>query len=165
MKEAFANLNHFKSVIAYQHFVYPADRDYVISRWLLLQNFSEEFFWHAAQAVEKYLKASLLLNGRSVKKQGHDLVQLYSDHKSAVGTLAITAFERPPGLHVDYWHDETIEVYLRKLSQFGSADSRYRLLSWNRSIDDLFKLKHNAKFLKHRSSPNALKSLISGSVG
>lgn len=38
------------------------------------------FYWAAAQSIEKYLKAFLLLNGHSTKKyKGHSIKDLFDD--------------------------------------------------------------------------------------
>jgi hypothetical protein len=49
------------------------------------------FFWAASQALEKYLKAFLLLRGTSVNKdcfKGHPIAALYSEACSVDGQLA-----------------------------------------------------------------------------
>jgi hypothetical protein len=62
------SLNHFKSVFAAQFFVVPADRNYFLARFTRINGIPEEFWWQSLQAIEKYLKAGLVLNGESVKQ-------------------------------------------------------------------------------------------------
>jgi hypothetical protein len=133
------NLNHFKYVAVNNFFVAPADNDYLLARWMLLNNFSE-FFWHASQAIEKYLKAGLVLNGIKVTSASHGLSALYLDHQKVFDTLAFTQFTMPKGINTDLWHDEAVRHFICRMEKFGSPDSRYGLSSWIRSSDDLFKI-------------------------
>lgn len=55
-----------------------ADRDYISARTMYKLEIDDKFFWHAQQALEKYLKAILLFNEIKVKNQSHDLVKLYN---------------------------------------------------------------------------------------
>lgn len=134
------SLDHFKSVTAYQFFVRPADQNYLLARWMLANSFYPEFFWQASQAIEKYLKAGLLLNDTSVAKYGHELGALYKKHRDVLGDLAFTTFTKPEKLSKRYWHDEEVEVFLVRMHRCGDPDSRYGLTSWWRREDDLFKL-------------------------
>jgi len=51
--------------VIYESFVVPGDQDYLMSRLLAQKGLPREFYWAAAQAIEKYLKAFLLINGES----------------------------------------------------------------------------------------------------
>ncbi|MBK7686911.1 MAG: hypothetical protein IPJ25_13650 [Rhodocyclaceae bacterium] len=53
--------------VIYESFVVPADQDYLMSRLLAQNGLPRGFYWAAAQAIEKYLKAFLLMNGEGVK--------------------------------------------------------------------------------------------------
>lgn len=44
-----------------------ADYDYISARANFRMAFPQQFLWAGSQAVEKYLKGILLLNGRSAK--------------------------------------------------------------------------------------------------
>jgi HEPN domain-containing protein len=68
-----------------------ADRDYICARHLYALGFADQFMWQAQQALEKYLKASLLFGsalphegGSGVRRlgaggYGHDLTSLLAD--------------------------------------------------------------------------------------
>lgn len=133
-------LQHFKSVSAFKFFVKPADDNYLIARWLLISGFHREFFWQASQAVEKYLKAGLILQDISVKNKSHNLGKLYQQHLSAFADLSFKHFEKPNKLNSHIWSNQTVSGYLFQLERLGSPDSRYGLGNWYRSSDDLFKL-------------------------
>jgi HEPN domain-containing protein len=50
-----------------------ADRDYISARVLYRHDLETQFLWSALQAVEKYLKAILLYNGRDTRGLRHSL--------------------------------------------------------------------------------------------
>lgn len=58
------------------HFRKQADYDYISARANFRMGLRQQFLWAGLQAVEKYLKAILLFNGKSAKKGGHDLEKL-----------------------------------------------------------------------------------------
>ena len=133
------SLNYFKYVTAYQFFIEPADNDYLLARWMLINNFSGHF-WHVSQSIEKYLKAGLVLNGHSVRSQSHGITKLHKEHLRVFAGLALAKFSRPDGLSSDYWTDETVEEFILRVDRIGSPDSRYGLTSWSKREDDLFKI-------------------------
>jgi hypothetical protein len=133
------NLNHFKSVAVHRFFIEPADNDYLLTRWMLANNFPE-LFWHCSQAFEKYLKAGLLLNGLNVSKTSHKIKKLYDEHVKIFGNLALKKFTIPTRLHPDFWNDESVDNFIDRIELFGNPDSRYGLVSWSRRQDDLFKI-------------------------
>jgi hypothetical protein len=138
-----SSLNHFKAAIAHQFFVAPGDSDYLIARWLLMNGFQPEVFWHVAQTFEKYLKAGLVLNEIEVRTQnsnGHDLNSLYEKHVEIFGDIAFVSFHRPDSLNPEIWRDETVSSFISRIALIGSPDSRYGLVSWDRYPDDLFKI-------------------------
>ena len=62
-----------KNSIVTSMFVDPGDENYVMARIAYHGGLYQDFFWNAAQATEKYLKASLLLNGETlIKNNGHN---------------------------------------------------------------------------------------------
>jgi len=69
-----------------------ADRDYISARATSRLGLHQSSAWSALQAVEKYFKAILLFNGRSVKrKRSHDLIKLHQ----AVRSLPRLGFRLP----------------------------------------------------------------------
>jgi len=48
-------------------FVDTADDNYIASRWCFVEGLKIDYFWLAVHALEKYMKAVLLLNGKSGK--------------------------------------------------------------------------------------------------
>ena len=64
-----------------------ADKEYISARSMFRLELDDQFYWHAQQALEKYLKSILLFNEIKIKKHGHDLSKLY---RKMVFTLALT---------------------------------------------------------------------------
>lgn len=56
-----------------------ADYDYISARSNYRLKLRQQFLWSAQQAVEKYLKAILLFNGKSIKRFSHDLDTLVDE--------------------------------------------------------------------------------------
>lgn len=132
-------LNHRKSVFCHGMFVRPADEDYFVGRWALLNGIYPLAFWQISQALEKYLKCSLVLNGVSVRQKGHEVCQLYDVYQKIDDDICINSFRKPDKLHDDWWEPEEVGAFLKKLDAMGSGDSRYGLESWWRRKADLFK--------------------------
>ncbi len=65
-----------KHSIINELFIATADDNYVLARSCFHQHLNVDFFWLAVHALEKYLKAVLLLNGKTAKSYGHDIVKL-----------------------------------------------------------------------------------------
>ena len=135
----FCSLNHFKSVFTHQFFVGPADSNYFVARWARVNGFPEEFYWQALQALEKYFKAGLLLNGVCIKPYGHDLNALLEKHLDVYDCLAVSKLIKPLSLRDDLWGDEEIASYIQNINSQGHPDIRYGLRSWSSRPDDLFK--------------------------
>ena len=56
-----------------------ADKDYIAARISHRYGLDHQFLWFALQAIEKYLKAILLYNGRSTKNIGHSILKAYEE--------------------------------------------------------------------------------------
>lgn len=135
------SLNHFKSVATHDFFVLPADQNYFLARFTRIYGFAGEFWWQSLQAIEKYLKAGLLLNGVSVKKsKGHEIFALWEEHSSILGELAVTSFVMPALLHDDFWRPQTVGDFIHDVETQRQPDSRYGLVSHREQMDDLFEL-------------------------
>jgi hypothetical protein len=76
-------------------FVATADRDYVLARWAAINRLDINFFWLGVQAVEKYLKAILLLNGRAAKDYGHNVQRLHDDVLTLDSSLTFEPLTKP----------------------------------------------------------------------
>lgn len=136
----FDNLNHFKSVATHQFYIAPADDNYLLARWMFINRFIPECFWQASQALEKYLKAIILLNDMDTKRFKHDLSALYHAHLSICGSVAVASFIKPVALDSSLWRDEKVSEFIKWISIKGDPQSRYGLVSWWRNSDDIVKV-------------------------
>lgn len=118
-------------------FVDIADQDYVLARFSFQKRFYHAFFWNAAQAVEKYLKACLLLNGGSARGYGHDLQRLYSAVEAIAGEFLPTVLEEPNLLIYETTPSYPPRRYLDKLEKFGGPDGRYNIFGYAAQTSDL----------------------------
>lgn len=102
-----------------------------------------DFFWNSVHALEKYFKASLLLNGQSGKSNargknyGHNLEMLFEAVSSYAGDLMPGALEQPQPLKDIPWREETLGDFLQRLNAHGEANNRYNLYGYRQSWEDL----------------------------
>ena len=126
--------------VAKDMFLLTADDNYLIARWCRFEQFNIDFAWLAVHALEKYLKAALLMNGHSSKGYSHDIVRLYEalDVKVAKGLLP-RSFAKPNEWNT-FWYEEPPEKYLERLYKAGNPDNRYQVFGFNLLPEDLVKL-------------------------
>jgi len=122
-------------------FVATADRDYVLARWAAINRLDINFFWLGVQAVEKYLKAILLFNGRAARKHGHDVQRLHDDVLTLDSSLTFEPLTKPTVLDLDDipWFDESVPQFLKRLNLMGDPNNRYMLYGFAVHSDDLLK--------------------------
>ena len=58
-----------------------ADEDYSVARFSFRLGLGNQFGWSAQQAIEKYIKGALLLNGMNISELGHDLDRAFREVK------------------------------------------------------------------------------------
>lgn len=133
-------LEDAKYRIAKEMFLRTADDNYLVARWCRFEQLNVDFSWLAVHALEKYMKAALLMNGQSSKGLGHDVVRLYKGVKDKVAKgLLDRPFTKPPDWK-RFWRDETTETYLQRLYNAGNADNRYEVYGYELEPEDLVKL-------------------------
>ncbi|MBV6634219.1 MAG: HEPN domain-containing protein [Alphaproteobacteria bacterium] len=131
----FESIQHFQSVFAYNHFVSQADTNYILAKISALAGYHGEFYWNAAQSLEKYMKACLVLNGHKVDRFGHKIFDGYK--------IIEENFEEFIKFKSDYIEElsEIISVrdykyYISKIDNMGHPDVRYGMISYNFGTDD-----------------------------
>lgn len=113
-----------------------ADYDYIAARMNYRMQLRQQFLWSAQQAIEKYLKAILLYNGRSAryyvedetskkKEFGHNLVKLNEE----VCRIDCLNYELP----------EWLPCFLEYLTELGGFNRYLSKISYNHS-DAMHKL-------------------------
>lgn len=114
-------------------FIEPADEDYVTARLLAQKGMHRGFFWAASQALEKYLKAFLLMRGVSVNQgrfKGHPVVALHDHACSIDANLLAVDTKFHPEIKIDSNVSESIDElsaadFIKDVESQGSPDNRY----------------------------------------
>lgn len=123
--------------VIYESFIVSGDHDYITARLLAHNHLHRGFYWAAAQAIEKYLKAYLLMNGQGVKDKqrgkksnGHDLVELWNKANLIDPSLKDTIIHPHPKLLASIPKAIHLKVFnatcfIGTLRKHGSPDNRY----------------------------------------
>ena len=135
-----SELDILKNNVVTHLFVNQADEDYILARFAYHNSMVRSFFSGAGQALEKYLKASLLLNGHSSKRYRHDLVKLFDKVASYAGDLLPKMLGRPEALDEMHWREETPRNFLTRIEPYVSPHNRYNLFGHQAHFEDLFHL-------------------------
>lgn len=133
-------LNSEKRAIIIGLFLEPADRSYALSRWSFHAGLYYEFFWNAAQALEKYLKACLLLNGKSVNGQRHNIEKLFDDFKEVALDLLPDEVVKPGHALAKFWYIESTLQFVKRFNELGDPNNRYAMIGHAVNYYDLEKL-------------------------
>lgn len=131
--------------VIYQSFVIPADEDYLTARLLFKAKLYRGFFWSAAQCIEKYLKAFLLINDISVKDKNHSINHLFKEARKIDKELEKIDFAIHPDINIEkFMYDQmdilSLENFLKDIEKYGHADNRYNTSGINFAIGHLFAL-------------------------
>ena len=140
-----------KKNIVQELFINTADDNYIAARWCFFEKLYVDYFWLAVHALEKYMKAALLMNGRSGKSYqdsstgksrcfSHDIEILYEHVKLFASSLLPARLEQPNKLEVDYWVDESPENFLQRIYRNGNPDNRYQIFGFQQFHENIFKL-------------------------
>ena len=124
-------LEERKVDLIFDLYVTPADQDYVTARWAYGHGVFQSFYSLAGQAVEKYLKAALLLQDKPALGYGHKITALYSA-VSAIDPLKLLpeTFDLPDttAMGRDAWQGKSTSLFMDYLENYGSPDNRYAFL-------------------------------------
>lgn len=67
-----------RQLLARRILMEAADDDYICARMCAQTSLPQHFAWNAGQAIEKYLKCIVVLDGKSVKGYSHNFFKLFS---------------------------------------------------------------------------------------
>lgn len=126
-----------KNNLVHELFVRTADDNYITARWCAANQLNTDFLWLSLHALEKYLKAVLLMNGRSTLDRAHDIVRLYEDVKRLAGPLLPEHLDRPAKLGIAVWFELSAVQFVEHLSRNGNADNRYLMYGYATHSQDL----------------------------
>lgn len=131
------NIKHLNEVeteqqifeIIYNIFIIPADKDYISARLLVKNLLTRGFYWSAAQAVEKYLKAFVVLHGGVVKSTSHSISDLFElalkidDGLSKIDLSECRSF----GGDIVVPHLDKLDIFsfIDYIDCYGCSDNRY----------------------------------------
>lgn len=121
-------------------FIRTADENYIAARWCAINRLDQDFLWLGLHALEKYLKAVLLANGRSARHQAHDIRKLYAEVKGLASGLLPETLEKPAALDLAHWRQRTSVGFIEHLYDNGNADNRYAVYGHVVHSQDLYLL-------------------------
>jgi HEPN domain-containing protein len=152
-------------MVIYESFVISGDEDYLTARLLAQKGLHRAFYWAAAQSIEKYLKALLLLNGNSVANiKGHSIEELFNKAVRLDEGLKSVSFTPHNNLKINKECTELIEVFtldkfIKNIDKHGCADNRYNSFGVEFDTWTLFALDNFLYYLRSKLGvPNIFKS-------
>ena len=122
------DLDERKADLIYHMFIDPADSNYLTARWAYHNGLFHQFYWDAAQSLEKFMKAALLLKNAEVREYDHDLNKLFDalcaiNHNNLfLGTIQLP---KTAALGGESWEGQPYSLFIDYIDRFGSADNRY----------------------------------------
>lgn len=144
-------------------FLETADSTYITARWQFFHGLFFEFCWNATHALEKYLKATLLLNNIKVTRIGHDIEAAFNRAQKNLGADLLPS-EFPQALisriaHITSDNERQKlkhngpKAYIKALARKGGPNARYAMSSHVIPRTDLYCLDATA-FMIRRLSEN-----------
>lgn len=152
-------LNHRDRFIQNAHaivtesFIFTGDRDYLTARFAFFQKQSHLFLWSAAQAIEKYIKANILLLGCGDIKRTHAHTNLAKQLRETHPQRLEIETAIPNGWAdqgVADWPDLDVDGFLLRIETLGSPNVRYDQVQLEVHLQDLVLLDRLAFRLRHR---------------
>ncbi len=153
-KEDQANIESKIVQVIYESFLIPGDQDYLTARLLAQKGLHRAFFWAAGQTIEKYMKAFLLLNGRSVKKyKAHPIKELFDSAVRLNNNLLDINLKFHEDLNIDskdrnLLKSFTLEEFIEDIRNYGDPDNRYNASGVEFDTGHLFALDNIAHSLR-----------------
>lgn len=146
--EAQGKIESYIVKVICESFVEPGDEDYITARLLVQKGMHRAFFWAASQALEKYLKAFLLMRGTSVIQKGfkgHPIDALFREACSVDGQLAAvdtkhhSAIKFHPNV-AESFKEISVAEFINDIESQGSPDNRYNSFGVNFNSGYMFAL-------------------------
>ncbi|WP_137135732.1 HEPN domain-containing protein [Rhizobium sp. FKY42] len=122
------SLDQRKADLIWHVFIDPADGNYLTARWAYENGLFHQFYWDAAQCLEKLMKAALLLNNIDVKEHDHDLTVLFGALSAIDHTGLLPRIIKLPDTTAqgrETWEGQPYSLFIEDMDRFGSADNRY----------------------------------------
>jgi hypothetical protein len=130
-----------KATFVKESFIRTADHNYLIGRHALQRDLVTDGMWLVAHAVEKYLKATLLLNARSVKAHSHGVVSLYNDFRDVSGNFVPDTFKEVRNATSGTVTGTcTLSDFIVRLGRLGAPENRYQLVGYDFTLRDIIRV-------------------------
>lgn len=136
-----------------QMFINTADDNYISARAAYFEERDRDFWWLTMHAMEKYLKAILLMNGRSTQQYAHKLAPLIEAVGRLDKALEPPAFERPTWLGPIRIFDDANANFISALDVYGHPSSRYGTYSYVLARDDILRADHYIYWARRFARP------------
>ena len=138
--------------IVIESFIFTGDRDYLTARFAFFQKQSHLFLWSAAQALEKYIKANILLLGSGAIERTHLHTKLAKKLRETHAERLQIDTAMPDGWAdqgVALWPTVDADGFLQRVETQGSPDVRYDQVQLEVHLQDLVLLDRLAFRLRH----------------
>ncbi len=139
--------------IVCESFIFTGDRDYLTARFAFFQKQSHLFLWSAAQALEKYVKANILLLGQGAITKTHRHKELADSLREVHPERLNIELSMPKSWAeqgVDSWPDLDVDGFLLRIEKLGAPDVRYDQAQLEVHLQDLVLLDRLAFRLRHQ---------------
>lgn len=138
--------------IVIESFIFTGDRDYLTARFAFFQKQSHLFLWSAAQALEKYIKANILLLGSGAIERTHLHTKLAKKLRETHAERLQIDTAMPDGWAdqgIALWPTVDADGFLQRVEAQGSPDVRYDQVQLEVHLQDLVLLDRMAFRLRH----------------
>lgn len=120
--------NSVTTKIVQETYIFTADRDYLTARFAFFERQGHLFLWSAAQALEKYLKANIILTmGERIHKT-HKLTQLkdfLSEKFPQRADIDISLPAEWKAAGISLWQFTSVDAFLEHMDTWGNPAVRY----------------------------------------
>lgn len=143
----------YATEVVCESFIFTADRDYLTARFAFFQKQSHLFLWSSAQAIEKYLKANILLLGSGRIKRTHRHTKLANTLRESLANRLNIDLAIPNGWSeqgVAHWPSLNVDGFLERIETLGSPDVRYDQVQLDVHLQDVVFLDRLAFSLRGR---------------
>ncbi|MEL0628948.1 HEPN domain-containing protein [Psychromonas aquatilis] len=154
--------------VIYQTFICTADQDYVTSRLLALYGKDRDFFWSAAQCLEKYFKAILVSRGINVPDT-HNISALFDRVKKQIPTFNSFEFDIDMESLVGEDYVKCMELFniqkfINLINEQGTPHQRYNMSGYSFNISLVFHLDCFVAFTRQILASKAISESFVNSI-
>ncbi len=165
MTTEYSDFDLRKNSLIREMFQDTADETYVVARWCYFNALMIPFYWNGLHAVEKYLKAVLLLNGQSSIRGpegtfSHNIERLYEAVQRLAGDFLPEDLTKPAEFDEQFWRHESLAVFVQRLNCLGDPNNRYNIFGYAQFPEDLHKLDDLVRCVRRLAVPLACNAFL-----